>query len=216
VTGPNLGAAARSDDGASPLVRVSASALRDNALRLRYAAPGPVADASAADAYGHGVDWVRSILSDVDDIDLAATDAESLYGLREDTRPVMRLSGTVLSTKTLRAGEGVSYGYTHRATTDTRIALVSGGYAQGVVRGLGNRIGVRVGDAFRPVIGRVAMDACVVDVDDADVHRGDEVVFFGDPGRGEPSILAWAELLGWSAAELVATVGRRSPREVVE
>ena len=47
--------------------------------------------------------------------------------------------GTVLVVKPLRAGEGVSYGYTHRAARDTRIALVVGGYAQGIVRALGNR-----------------------------------------------------------------------------
>ena len=55
----------------------------------------------------------------------------------------MRLTGSVLLTKALRAGEGVSYGYTHRADADTRVALVTGGYAQGVVRGLGDRISVR-------------------------------------------------------------------------
>ncbi|MCH3159094.1 hypothetical protein K3X38_14655, partial [Listeria monocytogenes] len=54
-----------------------------------------------------------------------------------DGVPAMTLVGTVLSTKRLLAGEGVSYGYRFRAPADTRVALVTGGYAQGVVRSAG-------------------------------------------------------------------------------
>ncbi|MBN9187598.1 MAG: alanine racemase, partial [Microbacterium sp.] len=56
----------------------------------------------------------------------------------------MSLVGRVLSTKVLLADEGVSYGLTYRAPEDTHIALVTGGYAQGVLRGLGNRVSVSI------------------------------------------------------------------------
>ena len=127
----------------------------------------------------------------------------------------MRLSGRVLSTKRLRAGEGVSYGYAHRAAADTRVALVTGGYAQGVVRMLDGRVQVRVGGVFRPLIGRIAMDVCVVDIADQEVARGDEVVFFGDPREPSPPLSAWTSATGWSAGELVSLVGARVNREVV-
>nr|WP_246301376.1 alanine racemase C-terminal domain-containing protein [Microbacterium immunditiarum] len=125
----------------------------------------------------------------------------------------MRLSGTVLGIKPLRAGEGVSYGYIHRAAHDTRVALVTGGYAQGVVRALGERANVRVGGALHPIIGRVAMDVCVVDVQEAEIRRGDPVVFFGDPASGEPSLQEWVRSTGMTAAELVAMVGARVRRD---
>lgn len=147
-------------------------------------------------------------------LDPAALDMNAVYGLSggDAATPVMRLSGTVLSVKPLRAGEGVSYGYLHRATADTRVALVSGGYAQGIVRMLGGRIDVAIGGVDHPVIGRVAMDACVVDIQDAEVQRGDVVAFFGDPADGDPSVGAWSRACGLTTAELVTAVGRRATR----
>ena len=62
----------------------------------------------------------------------------------------MSLRGTVLSVKALRQGEGVSYGHTYRAPSDTRVALVTGGYAQGIVRALGNRVDVMIAERMRP------------------------------------------------------------------
>ena len=76
-----------------------------------------------------------------------------------------RLRGAVLSLKRLRQGEGVSYGYTHRAPArHAVVALVTGGYAQGVVRALGNAASVVIAGERHPIVGRVAMDVCVVDV----------------------------------------------------
>jgi alanine racemase len=119
----------------------------------------------------------------------------------------------VLSVKPLCAGEGVSYGYTHRAPRDTTVALLVGGYAQGIVRALGNRAYVSIAGERHPIVGRVAMDVCVVDVGTTDVGRGAEAVFFGDPDAGEPSIAEWVEATGLTAREIVTTVGLRTIRE---
>ena len=145
-------------------------------------------------------------------------DPLTLFGLpggAPDAVPAMRLAGTVLGVKRLAAGEGVSYGYAFRAPADTRIALVTGGYAQGIVRGLGNSAHVTIGRVRHPIVGRIAMDVCVVDIGDAQVARGEEAVFFGDPGRGEPSIGEWAASTGMGVGELVTAVGLRATREHV-
>ena len=125
----------------------------------------------------------------------------------------MRLTGSVLTVKPLQAGEGVSYGYTHRAPRDTSVALVVGGYAQGIVRALGNRVSVGIAGERHPIIGRVAMDVCVVDVGGARVLPRAEVVFFGDPAAGEPSLGEWVEATGLTARELATAVGLRAVRE---
>ena len=148
--------------------------------------------------------------------DLPDLDPLTLYGLpggARDATPAMRLSGTVLSVKPLRAGEGVSYGYAFRAVSETRVALVTGGYAQGVVRTLGGRVDVTIDGERHPIIGRVAMDVCVVDVGPHEVRRGSEVVFFGDPHDGEPSLSEWMAATRLGAAELVTAVGLRATRE---
>lgn len=185
------------------------------------------------DGWGHGADLVTDIArecsmagvrTDGGDVAFAGevpaggslTTPALTYGFLSDTRPALRLVGHVLGVKDLRAGEGVSYGYTHRAEADTRIALVTGGYAQGIVRSLGNRLTVSVGGARRPIIGRVAMDACVVDIGDIELERGAEVVLLGDPRVGEPSIHEWAQLTGLTPQELVVPIGTTTRREVVE
>jgi alanine racemase len=126
---------------------------------------------------------------------------------------VLRLTGTVLSVKPLRAGEGVSYGYAYRAPADTRVALVTGGYAQGIVRALGGAVDVAIAGERHPIVGRVAMDVCVVEIGDAVVRRGDEVLFLGDQAAGEPSLSDWIAVTGLRDLELITTVGLRAIRE---
>lgn len=175
------------------------------------------------DAYGHGlavcepvlVEAGLALLTDDDAPAGSPIDPAELWGLPGGGgRPVMSLHGSVLSTKLLRAGEGVSYGYTFRAERDTRVALVSGGYAQGIVRELGNRVHVGVAGGTAPIVGRVAMDACVIDIGGLEVSRGDEVAFFGDPDHGEPALDAWLRATGLTAPEIVSLVGARAVRQV--
>lgn len=206
-----LPARASAARGVAPVALVSASALRRNAPL----AVGGHDDVLAADAWGHGAEWVASVLADLD-LDATALDAVTLFGLPgSHALPVLSLRGRALGTKALLRGEGVSYGYTHRAPHDTRVALVTGGYAQGVVRSLGNAVTVAIDGRRHRIVGRVAMDVCVVDVGDADIARGAEVVFFGDPAEGHPSLEEWTDATGWSAAEIVAAVGVRAERRVV-
>lgn len=189
---------------------LSKAALRRNASR----AVGGDDDVLAADGWGHGAEWVASVLSE-QGLDAAGLDAATLFGLPgSDARPVLSLRGRALGTKPLLRGEGVSYGYTHRAADDTTVALVTGGYAQGIVRSLGNTATVAIDGRRHRIVGRVAMDVCVVDVGHTPVSRGAEVVFFGDPARDEPSLAEWTDATGWSAAEIVAVVGARAERRV--
>ncbi|MDE0545464.1 alanine racemase [Microbacterium sp. C7(2022)] len=203
----------------SPVAFVSRSALLHNARDARARGARTFSQrVLAGDAWGHGIDLVRSTLESVgivtgtDDLD-----PEHLFGVSGSGGvPAMALVGTVLSVKRLRAGEGVSYGYLHRAPTDTRIALVTGGYAQGVVRSLGGKISVAHAEGQLPVIGRVAMDVCVVDVGDSGVMRGDNVLFFGRSEQGAPPVREWARESGLSIAEITTMVGLRAVRRVAE
>lgn len=199
--------------GVAPVAHLSERNLRANA-GLASIAPG--ADVLAADAWGHGADWVASVLSPLG-VDPRSGDAATLFGLPGGdprARPVLSLRGQVLGTKPLLAGEGVSYGYTHRAPRDTTVALVTGGYAQGVVRSLGNVAEVVIDGGRHRIVGRVAMDVCVVDVGEARPRRGTEVVFFGDPEDGHPSLAEWTDATGWTAGEIVTAVGAHALRTV--
>jgi alanine racemase len=129
------------------------------------------------------------------------------YGLT----PAMRVTSRIANVKLAPKGQGVSYGYRYKTTKETSLALVPFGYAEGMPR---ISVGAKVLIAGRlfEVSGRVAMDQFVVDVGDAEVSIGDEVVIFGDSAKGEPT----AEELGASAQsinyEIVTRIGGRAKR----
>ncbi|GGD77747.1 hypothetical protein GCM10007269_20920 [Microbacterium murale] len=146
----------------------------------------------------------------------ADIDSSVLYGLPgAQTVPAMRLAGRVVSTKPLRAGEAVSYGYRHRAAVDTTVALVTGGYAQGIVRALGSSAHVEVDGVLRPIVGRVAMDVCVVDLEDSGAGEavGADVVYFGGAGVARDALAEWADITGLGIAELITIAGLKAVRE---
>lgn len=127
-------------------------------------------------------------------------------------RPAMTLRGAVAAVRRVPAGSGVSYGYDHRTNHDTTLALVPLGYADGIPRQASGRGPVVINGQRFAVAGRVAMDQFVVDVGDAHVAVGDEVVLFGDPTLGVPSATEWANAAGTINYEIVTRVGNRVPR----
>ncbi|KZE89267.1 Alanine racemase [Microbacterium sp. TNHR37B] len=130
-------------------------------------------------------------------------------------RPAMTLRGSVAAVRRVPAGQGVSYGYQYRTATETTLALVPLGYADGVPRNASGGGVVRIGGAEFPVAGRIAMDQFVVDVGDHPVAVGDDVVLFGDPTLGEPAVERWAASAGTINYEIVTRVGPRVPRREV-
>jgi alanine racemase len=130
-------------------------------------------------------------------------------------RPAMTLHGAVAAVRSVPSGHGVSYGYVHRAATETTLALVPIGYADGVPRQASGAGAVVIGGRTFPVAGRVAMDQFVVDVGDHPVTVGDEAVLFGDPTLGMPSATDWADAAGTINYEIVTRIGPRVPRRAL-
>ena len=120
------------------------------------------------------------------------------------------------------AGTGVSYEYIHVAERDTLLGLIPFGYADGLPRGLsGTGTTVQVHGVACPIVGRIAMDQCVIDLGELvargiEAQLGDEVVLFGDPSLGLPPVEAWAQAIGTINYEIVAGIGSRVTRIGVE
>lgn len=138
-----------------------------------------------------------------------------LFGLIAGVHPIapaMRLVGEIVAVKRVAADSGVSYGYTYRTPHATTLALVALGFADGIPRVATNRAPVRIGDFTGRVTGRIAMDQFVVDLDGHDARPGDPAVLFGDPERGEPTVLDWAGVIGIAAPVITSRLGRRIER----
>ncbi len=129
-------------------------------------------------------------------------------------RPAMTLTCPVALVRSLRAGDGVSYGHTWIADRDTTVALLPIGYADGVFRNLGNRLEVWINGRRHPGVGRICMDQFVVDLGPGpvEVAEGDEAILFGPGDRGEPTTLDWADLLGTINYEIVTSPRGRVSR----
>ncbi len=137
---------------------------------------------------------------------LADGDAAAL-GLR----PALRLLSTVINLKDIPAGHGASYGLTFTAASDTRFALVPGGYGDGLPRAASNRAEVAIRGRRYPVVGRIAMDQMIIDIGTGndDVAIGDEVVIFGPGGPSAAEWGTWADTINY---EIVTQLSARVQR----
>jgi alanine racemase len=122
-------------------------------------------------------------------------------------RPAMTLKCPVALVRSVRSGDGVSYGHTWIADSDTTLALLPIGYADGVFRALSGRMSVLINGRLRPSVGRVCMDQFVVDLgpDAGDVSEGDEAILFGPGTDGEPTAQDWADVLDTIHYEVVTS-----------
>lgn len=136
----------------------------------------------------------------------------------EEIEDVMALVSVVAQTKRVAPGTRVGYGGSFVAARETTIAVVPGGYADGVPRSLAGRGVVLVNGRRCPIAGRISMDLTAVDVTDLPEapRRGDEVVFFGRSGGERLGVEEMAEAAGTVSWEILCGVGPRVPRIIVE
>ncbi|HLY30702.1 MAG TPA: alanine racemase, partial [Ktedonobacterales bacterium] len=133
--------------------------------------------------------------------------------LPDGFRPALAFKTQVAQVKDIPAGEGISYGATYVTTRPTRIAVLPVGYADGFRRGPTNWGEVLVRGRRAPILGRVCMDQCMVDVTHIPgVEQGDEVVLIGRQGDDELTADEVAARLGTISYEVVAELLARVPR----
>jgi len=128
-----------------------------------------------------------------------------------DLRPALTVKARITQVKEITAGTSVSYGRSFIAPQDMKIATVAIGYADGIPRGLSNRIRVAVNGQKVAQIGTITMDQCAIDVTHVpNVNLGDEVTFLG--GDSENTADDWANLLGTISWEILCGFKHRLPR----
>jgi Alr-MurF fusion protein len=133
--------------------------------------------------------------------------------LSESFRPALSFKTQVSQVKWLPAGEGISYGSTYITTRPTRIAALPVGYADGFRRSPRNWGSVLIHGQEAPILGRVCMDQCMIDVTHIPQARsGDEVVLIGRQGEATLSAEQIAERLGTINYEVVSELLARVPR----
>jgi alanine racemase len=127
--------------------------------------------------------------------------------------PVLTFETAVSFLKEVPVGSTLSYGATWRADRPSRIATLPVGYGDGYSRSLGNRADVLIRGQRAPLVGRVCMDLCLVDVTDiADVCEGDPVVLLGRQGECLITASELALHQGTISYEVLCSIAPRVPR----
>jgi alanine racemase len=130
--------------------------------------------------------------------------------------PVLSWKTAVVHLKSVPAGTPISYGSTWTTPRPSRIATLPVGYADGWSRLLSNRGTVLIRGRRAPIVGRVCMDLCMVDVTDVPAAEvGDEVVLLGRQGTEVQDAHQLAGLQGTIAYDVLCAIGARVPRVVV-
>jgi Alr-MurF fusion protein len=130
-----------------------------------------------------------------------------------DFKPVLTLKSMIASVKLLPPGSPVSYGGTYITQGYERIAVVPIGYADGFRRKPNNWGEVLVRGQRAPIVGRVCMDQCMINVTHIpEAKMGDEVVLIGAQGTDRIRAEDVAVKLGTNNYETVSLIMARVPR----
>ena len=131
-------------------------------------------------------------------------------------RPALQLKTRVAQVKQVATGESVSYGREWVAPSDAMIGVLPIGYGDGMRRGPRTWGEVLVRGRRAPIVGRVCMDMCMIDVSLVPaVRAGDEVVLIGRQGGDAIRAEDVAARAGTTAYEVTTQILARVPREVV-
>ena len=131
-------------------------------------------------------------------------------------RPVIHLYATLLQIREVKAGDSVGYGATWTADRDSRIAILSAGYGDGLPRTLssparGGPAHAYLGGQFTPIVGRVSMDLLATDVTDVSpalARRGARAELIGDHVTVD-DMARWAGTIPY---EILTSLGSRYSR----
>ncbi|PIH04386.1 alanine racemase [Clostridium combesii] len=139
----------------------------------------------------------------------------SNYVLRNNInlKPVMSLKTSIVHIKKVSSGEYISYGRTFKTKRESIIATLPIGYADGYNRLLSNKGKVIVNGKLAPVIGRVCMDQCMIDVTFIEnLKVGDVVTIMGEENGVSYTAENIASQIGTISYEVICNVNKRVPR----
>ncbi|WRA05475.1 alanine racemase [Helicobacter pylori] len=125
---------------------------------------------------------------------------------------VISLKAQIVQIRSVKKGEFIGYGEHFYTNEEILVGVLALGYADGLMRALGNRIQVAINNQLAPLIGKVCMDQCFVKLNDIEAKEGDEVILFGDKSAKANDASEIATLLNTIAYETISTLSKRLER----
>lgn len=127
-------------------------------------------------------------------------------------KPVISLKGRITNIHKVKANEGVSYSHTFITQKDTTVATVPIGYADGVFRGLSNKIQGSLNGILINQIGNITMDQMMFDITGLEAKTGDIITLLGTDKGNFLEVDNWAKLMGTISYEILCKLKARLSR----
>lgn len=139
--------------------------------------------------------------------------SEEVDKLKINLRPLMSVKSKIVFLKKLPEGSGISYDRTFVTSRNSLIGTLPLGYADGLPRLLSGKGRVIVRGQYAPIVGRICMDQCMIDVSDiVGVKDHDEVTILGSDGDIKITAEEIAEKAGTINYEILCRFGQRLPK----
>lgn len=131
----------------------------------------------------------------------------------EELKPVLSLRAVISHIKEIEAGSDISYGRTYTAQKKLRVATIPIGYADGYSRQLSGKASILVHGVRCPILGRICMDQCMIDISDVPAAKvGDTVTVIGEDGGDAIRAEELAALMDTIPYEVVCGLSKRVTR----
>lgn len=132
-------------------------------------------------------------------------------------KPALTLKACITRVQEMDTDMYISYGKTFKTKRKSLIATLPIGYADGYSRLLSKNGKVIINGKFAPIVGRICMDQCMIDVTDiGDVKIGDEVILLGEEGNLKFNADNLAEIIGTINYEILCMLKYRIPRVYIK
>lgn len=132
-------------------------------------------------------------------------------------KPVMTFKAKISQIKEIQEGEGVGYDFSFIAKEKTKVGTLPVGYSDGYMRCLTGKGEVSIKGKRAPIIGKICMDQCMIDLTNIpDVKAGDEVILLGGSSQDGVSVDEVAAKIDTNRNEVLSVIGRRVPRLYIE
>ena len=144
---------------------------------------------------------------------------EPLIKINEDLflKPALTLKAKVTFIRTIEKGIGVSYGNKFVSNRKTKLAVLSIGYADGILRNLSGKISLMHNKKLYSQVGSITMDQMMVDITDSDdIKVGSSMLLLGSEGGESISAVDWAEKCDSIPWEILCSFKNRLPRVQVD
>ena len=130
-------------------------------------------------------------------------------------KPVMSIHSKISTVMNIEKGETIGYGRIFTAKRKMKSATIPIGYADGLLRGLSNKIKVIIGKSYFNQVGRISMDRISIDIGNTNIKENTEIILLGKKGKLEITAWDWAKILDTIPYEITCTISKRVPRVYV-